>query len=374
MPRSLRWRGQRGPWLGESLRSPNWLVLGWFGASAAQFGHPLPPQHTGLYRRGCGRDLLVLQLVSAKAGEGVCCLLSVPTPVRAGSAGKLATRTGGFALTHHLSLPACFYSKPRLLLLPVVCQRNLFSLLLVVQAAVPASCLDWLLQAMGQDSHVDPWVRTLGDLLRQGRSTEECSPSPAPLSSTCQQQLRCLRQKIAQDKPEGQRKLNWCFSKQPVATGDVAESVFQGEKRKKALEESLELDEEREGKRVLLEEAAFDPLGAQEGGDAAGVEEEEPGEPSADTSAQSPAGAATEASQQYVAGEPRKISQAELTVEVQSFLQVLGRVCFPLPSHEPLQPDFSSFPSFSAGARAEAENAAAGVQRKWLFLHLSWML
>lgn len=276
------------------------------------------------------------------------------------------------ALTHHLSLPAHFSSKPRLLLLPVVCQRNLFSLLLVVQAAVPAGCLDQLLQAVGQETHVDPWVRMLGDLLRQGRSAVECSPPPAPLSSTCQQQLRCLCRKIAQDKPEGRRKLNWCFSKQLVATGDVAESAIQGGKRKNS-EESPELDRDREGKRVLLEEAAFEPPGAQEGGDAAGVEEEEPGEPSGDTSAQSPAGAAPESSQQDVAGEPRKNSQAELSVEVQSFLQVLGRVCFPLPSREPLQPDFSSFPSFSAAAWAEAENAAAeGVQRKWLFLPLSW--
>ncbi|XP_010144647.1 PREDICTED: Fanconi anemia group E protein, partial [Buceros rhinoceros silvestris] len=213
--------------------------------------------------------------------------------------------------------------KPRLLLLPVMCQRNLFSLLLVVQDTVPAGCLDWLLQAVGQDSHVDPWVRTLGDLLRQGRSAAERSPPPAPLSSTCQQQLRCLCQKIAQDKPEGRRKLNWCFSKQPVATGDVAESALQGGKRKKVSEESLELDEDREGKRVLLEEAAFDLPGAQEG--AAGVEEEEPGEPSADTSAQSLAGAAPEASQQDAAREPRKISQTELAVEVQSFLQVRGQ-------------------------------------------------
>ncbi|KAK4809068.1 hypothetical protein QYF61_004004, partial [Mycteria americana] len=214
--------------------------------------------------------------------------------------------------------------KPRLLLLPVVCQRNLFSLLLVVQAVVPGGCLGQLLQAVEQDSHVDPWVRTLGDLLRQGLRGEERSPPPIPLSSTCQQQLQCLCRKIAQNKPERRRKLNWCFSKQPGTAGDVADSALQGGKRKKVSEESLELDEKREGKRLLLEEAAFDPPGTQEGGDAAGVEEEVPGETSGDRSAQSLAGAALESSQQDAAREPRKISQAEPAAEVQSFLQVHG--------------------------------------------------
>ncbi|KFZ46389.1 Fanconi anemia group E protein, partial [Antrostomus carolinensis] len=211
--------------------------------------------------------------------------------------------------------------KPCLLLLPVVCQRNLFSLLHVVHAMVPGSCLVQLLQAVEQDSHVDPWVRTLRDLLRQGSSREEHSPPPAPLSSVCQQQLRCLCQKIAQNKPEGRRKLNWCFSERPGAAGDAAESVLQGGKRKKVSQESLELGEEREGKRLLLEEAAFDSPGTQEDEDAAGVEDEVSGETSGDRSAQSPDRAALESSQQDAAGEPRRISQAELAVEVQSFLQ-----------------------------------------------------
>ncbi|KGL86865.1 Fanconi anemia group E protein, partial [Charadrius vociferus] len=213
--------------------------------------------------------------------------------------------------------------KPRLLLLPVVCQRNLFSLLLLVQAVVPGGCLGRLLRAVEQDSHVDPWVRALGDLLRQGPRGEERFPPPAPLSSACRQQLRCLCQKIAQNKPEGRRKLNWCFSRQLGAAGDVADSVLQDGKRKKVSEESLELDEEGERKRLLLEEAVFDPPGTQEGGNAAEVEEEMPGEMSGDRSAQSPVGAALENSQQDVAGEPRKMSQAELAAEVQSFLQHL---------------------------------------------------
>lgn len=312
--------------------------------------------------------------MSAKAGEGICFLLSLPSPVRPCSMGQFGNKSSGLCsdISPLPFLPLS--SKPRLLLLPVVCQRNLFSLLLVVQAVVPGGCLGRLLRAVEQDSHVDLWVRTLGDLLRQGPRGEERFPPPAPLSSTCRQQLRCLCQKIAQNKPEGRRKLNWCFNKQLGAAGDVADSVLQDGKRKKVSEESLELDEERERKRLLLEEAVFDSPGTQEGGDAAEVEEEMPGEISGDRSAQSAEGAALESSQQDVAGEPRKMSQAELAAEVQSFLQVPGRVCFALPaSEQPLQSDFCSFISFSSGARTEAENAAAeGVQRKWLLLSLSW--
>ncbi|KAM9369461.1 Fanconi anemia group E protein [Phaethornis superciliosus] len=216
--------------------------------------------------------------------------------------------------------------KPRLLLLPVMCQRNLFSLLHMVQAVVPRGCLGRLLQAVElQDPQVDPWVQTLGALLRQGLRGEEHPPPPAALSAGCQQQLRSLCQKITQHKPEGRRKLNWCFSQQDGAAGDGADSELRGGKRKKVSEERLELDEEREGKRLLLEEEeACGPPGTQEGGDAVGVEEEVPGVTSGDRPAQSPAGAALESSQQDESGEPRKVSQAELAAEVQLILQVHG--------------------------------------------------
>ncbi|KAL9824442.1 Fanconi anemia group E protein isoform 3-T7 [Geothlypis trichas] len=210
--------------------------------------------------------------------------------------------------------------KPRLLLLPILCQRNLFSLLLVVQDAVPRECLQQLLQALEQDSRVDPWVQALGDLLQQGPRAEESSPRPTALSAVCQQQLRGLCQKIAQKKPEGQRKLNWCFSKQAGAP----ESEPQGGKGKEVSEESLEWDSDRERKR-LLEEVAFEPLGPQECGDVAEMEEEVPEEPSGDTSAQSTDKAAQDSSQQDAAGEPGRISQTELAAEVQSFVQVHGQ-------------------------------------------------
>ncbi|XP_008933607.1 PREDICTED: Fanconi anemia group E protein, partial [Merops nubicus] len=148
---------------------------------------------------------------------------------------------------------------------------------------------------------------------------EESPPPPTPLSATCLQQLRGLCQKIAQDKAEGRRKLKWCLSEQPGTAGGAAEAVPAGGKRKKASEESLELGEGREGKRLLLEEEVFDPPGTQEGGDGA---EEVPAEPSQDRSAQSLDGAALENSQRDE--EPRRASQAELAAEVQSFVQVHG--------------------------------------------------
>ncbi|KAF2979426.1 hypothetical protein EK904_012930 [Melospiza melodia maxima] len=208
----------------------------------------------------------------------------------------------------------CALDKPRLLLLPVLCQRNLFSLLLVVRDAVPRDCLHQLLQALEQDSRVDPWVQALGKLLQQGPSAQESSPHPTALSAGCQQQLKGLCQKIAQKKPERQGKLSWCFSKQAGAP----DSVPQGGERMEVSEESLEVDSEREGKR-LLEEVAFQP---QECGD---VEEEVPEEPSGDASVQGTEKAAQDSSQQDAAGEPRRISQTELAAEVQSFVQVHGQ-------------------------------------------------
>uniref|UniRef100_A0A8C3MI01 Fanconi Anaemia group E protein C-terminal domain-containing protein n=1 Tax=Geospiza parvula TaxID=87175 RepID=A0A8C3MI01_GEOPR len=220
--------------------------------------------------------------------------------------------------------------KPRLLLLPVLCQRNLFSLLLVVQDAVPRDCLRQLLQALQQDSRVDPWVQALGDLLQQGPRAEESSPRPTALSAACQQQLRGLCQKIAQKKPEGQRKLSWCFSKQAGAP----ESVPRGGKRKEVSGESLELGSDREGK----EEVACEP---QECGDVAEVEEEVPEEPPGDTRAQSTEKAAqdTPAALLQLLQGPAAVPNAPCPVPPQleglcSFLQLstcpepsLGRFC-----------------------------------------------
>ncbi|XP_065554389.1 Fanconi anemia group E protein isoform X2 [Lathamus discolor] len=269
--------------------------------------------------------------------------------------------------------------KPRLLLLPVVCQRNLFSLLLVVHALVPGGCLDRLLQALEQDSHVDPWVRALGNLLRQEARAAACCPHPGPLSSMCQQQLRCLGQRTGHNHPEGRRKLNWCFSKQPGGTGDGADSVLHGGKHKEVSEESRELDEEREGKRMLLEEVVFAPPGMQEVGDVAGMEEEMPEESSGDGSAQSPGGAAPESSQQEA---PRKLSQAEVAVEVQSFLQLHGPRLKMLLLQESSHPDLSIPPELhilNSCSPAQLEGLCSFLQLSTCPEHLlvrfcSWLL
>ncbi|OXB68458.1 hypothetical protein ASZ78_000395, partial [Callipepla squamata] len=207
--------------------------------------------------------------------------------------------------------------KPRLLLLPIVCQRNLFSLLHAVAAVVPTDCLHQLLSAAGKDPQPDPWVRALGVLLLRGEG--HSSPPPPALTPTCQQQLGCLCQKIAQSKAEGRRKLKWCFSRQD---GGAADCVLPGGKRKKVLEESPELSEEREGKRLVLEDAALELQGGLDG--AAGMGEEVPGETSGDGSAQSTAGAAPEGPCEDADKEPRRVSGPEVAVEVQSFIQMHG--------------------------------------------------
>lgn len=257
---------------------------------------------------------------SAEPTGGVCCSLQHPPAIThlSPQLRRAHRAVQCFAVMQPLLFFLPFSSKPRLLLLPVLCQRNLFSLLHAVAAVVPTDCLRQLLTAAGQDPQPDPWVHALGVLLLRGE--ERSSPPPPPLTASGQQQLKCLCQKIAQSKAEGRRKLKWCFSKQD---GDAAGCVLPGGKRKKVLEESLEFSEEREGKRPLLEDAVFELQGGLDG--TAGVGEEVPGETSGDGSAQSLAGAALESPQQNADKEPRRISRPEVAVEVQSFIQVLGR-------------------------------------------------
>ncbi|XP_019369683.1 PREDICTED: Fanconi anemia group E protein isoform X1 [Gavialis gangeticus] len=172
--------------------------------------------------------------------------------------------------------------KPLLLLLPVLCQRNLFSLLHMVQSTVPKDCLGQLLQAVGQDPSPDLWVRALADLLEQGLTEERRCSTPVPLTAACQQQLKHFCQKItgtAQQKPEQERKLNWCISKPPgseVGPAGVPDSASQVKKRKKGAEESLEPKGERQRKKARLDEVGFE-LGQssfQRGADAAGAGDE----------------------------------------------------------------------------------------------------
>ncbi|XP_042317750.1 Fanconi anemia group E protein isoform X2 [Sceloporus undulatus] len=147
--------------------------------------------------------------------------------------------------------------KPLLLLLPVLCQRNLFSLLLTVESAVPKDCLNRLLQASRLDSSPDLWVQRMRDLLQMGLE-EKSASTPGLLSSVCEQQLKDLCQKVMahHSKPISQRKLSW-FVKQTdpclEPCGDALVSGSQMRKNKKALEETLTPEEERQRKRLRLD-------------------------------------------------------------------------------------------------------------------------
>uniref|UniRef100_A0A8C0HC16 FA complementation group E n=1 Tax=Chelonoidis abingdonii TaxID=106734 RepID=A0A8C0HC16_CHEAB len=135
--------------------------------------------------------------------------------------------------------------RPILLLLPVLCQRNLFSLLHMVQGSVPKDCLSQLLQATRKDPSPDLWVQALRDLLQRGLREERSCWTPVPLTDTCRQQLKTLCQKIAggtQSRLDLERKWSW----------------FIQEKRKQVAEESLDPEGERQRKRSRLEEEELD--------------------------------------------------------------------------------------------------------------------
>ncbi|ETE73252.1 Fanconi anemia group E protein, partial [Ophiophagus hannah] len=149
-------------------------------------------------------------------------------------------------------------TKPILMLLPVLCQRNLFSLLLIVQSTVPKDCLSCLLQASRKDPNPDLWVQRLRDLLQAGME-ERSFLAPVLLSSTCQQQLKHLCQKIVTHTNSNanlERKLNWLVKPENpclVPAGNTFQSGSQIRKKRKASEESLSLEEENRRKRSQLE-------------------------------------------------------------------------------------------------------------------------
>uniref|UniRef100_A0A8C3S2H3 Fanconi Anaemia group E protein C-terminal domain-containing protein n=1 Tax=Chelydra serpentina TaxID=8475 RepID=A0A8C3S2H3_CHESE len=143
--------------------------------------------------------------------------------------------------------------RPILLLLPVLCQRNLFSLLHIVQGSMPKDCLSQLLQATRKDPSPDLWVQALRDLLQRGLREERSCWTPLPLTDTCRQQLKTLCQKIVggtQSKPDLERKQSW----------------FIQEKRKQVAEESLDPEGERQRKRSRLEEDEEDEIGIEASG------------------------------------------------------------------------------------------------------------
>ncbi|XP_053107114.1 Fanconi anemia group E protein isoform X2 [Hemicordylus capensis] len=148
--------------------------------------------------------------------------------------------------------------KPLLLLLPVLCQRNLFSLLLTVQSVVPRDCLSRLLQASRQDPSLDQWVQKLRDLL-QVRLQEKSSSMPVLLTDACRQQLKDLCQKViapGSSQLSSERKLSWFMKQAEPSYVPIRDSQIR--KNKKVAEESLDLEEERQGKRSRLEVCELD--------------------------------------------------------------------------------------------------------------------
>uniref|UniRef100_A0A670J9L7 Fanconi Anaemia group E protein C-terminal domain-containing protein n=1 Tax=Podarcis muralis TaxID=64176 RepID=A0A670J9L7_PODMU len=133
--------------------------------------------------------------------------------------------------------PNGYFRKPLLLLLPVLCQRNLFSLLLTVQSTVPEACLQHLLQASRQDPSPDLWVQRLRDLL-QVRVQENSSVMPVLLSDSCRQQLKYICQKVSCGKPGLEKKLSWCAKQASpyiAWTGDAPGSMPQIRENKEVL-------------------------------------------------------------------------------------------------------------------------------------------
>ncbi|XP_066481900.1 Fanconi anemia group E protein [Tiliqua scincoides] len=101
--------------------------------------------------------------------------------------------------------------KPLLLLLPVLCQRNLFSLLLMIQSSVPKDCLNCLLQATRQQPSLDLWVQRLRDLLQAGLQDKSSSASVL-LTDSCHQQLKelCQKARPSSCRQSGlERRLSW---------------------------------------------------------------------------------------------------------------------------------------------------------------------
>ncbi|KAM6185377.1 Fanconi anemia group E protein [Rhynchocyon petersi] len=138
--------------------------------------------------------------------------------------------------------------KPLLLQLPLLCQRNLMSLLMAVQQSLPESKVLPVLQIAKQ--HPDAWLRALGELLQRdlriGNSVEETSP----LTQRCQGQLRELCMQLRQ----GGRRLKLLQapdSKQEKREKEEEDQEPQqlGKRRKEPEEEPTSPEQERAPKR-----------------------------------------------------------------------------------------------------------------------------
>ncbi|XP_035879883.1 Fanconi anemia group E protein isoform X5 [Phyllostomus discolor] len=126
--------------------------------------------------------------------------------------------------------------KPLLLRLPVLCQRNLMSLLMAVRPSLPENRLLPLLQVLRQDPSPDPdaWLQALGKLLQRDLGVGVSIEGASPLSKSCQTQLRDLCRQLG----PGGRRLK--LAQSPDAEGEKEEdkeSQWPRKRRKEPEEE-----------------------------------------------------------------------------------------------------------------------------------------
>ncbi|XP_048353163.1 Fanconi anemia group E protein isoform X2 [Sphaerodactylus townsendi] len=148
--------------------------------------------------------------------------------------------------------------KPVLLLLPVLCQRNLFSLLLMVKSTVPKDLLVRLLETAKQEPSSDLWVQRLKDLLQMEVQEKSFSTSVL-LTDACRQQLKDLCQKVMAPRSNSLglgRKLSWYVKPTDLglAVDEIAPaSASQIRKNKKISKEPISPEDERQSKRARME-------------------------------------------------------------------------------------------------------------------------
>nr|XP_033774309.1 Fanconi anemia group E protein isoform X2 [Geotrypetes seraphini] len=162
--------------------------------------------------------------------------------------------------------------KPVLLLLPLLCQRNLLSLLYAIQSVIPRECLHRVLQVLSQDASCDSWLITYRDLFQRDFGDDSNYSAPLPQSGTCQQQLKSLCQKLATvgaGKVDCKRQLSWfkdtCSEREPECV--ISTESQDSKKRKRSSEESLSLsscdsetDRPTKWSRSMGEGLNFEPL------------------------------------------------------------------------------------------------------------------
>ncbi|XP_059034515.1 Fanconi anemia group E protein isoform X1 [Mustela lutreola] len=190
--------------------------------------------------------------------------------------------------------------KPLLLRLPLLCQRNLMSLLMALGPSLPQSGLLPVLQIARQDQSPNPdaWLQTLGELLWRDLNAGVATEETSPLSTDCQRQLQGLCRRLGQ----GGRRLK--LAQAPVPEEEQEEgkedkdSPRPGKRRKGPEEEPASPEGGRAPKRFRHLE------GEEEGGQEEERHEPESLEPPAD------GGGASPMENQLVLAEPREAGQS----------------------------------------------------------------